>query len=429
MRRVPVTAFGRTALLLVVVLLLSQMALMLLLRVLIVRPATEQMASLLADQVSLVERLLPSGDPAQVARALQRLADGQELRVFTEAGAPPGGPPLMYYQEAFARLLRERLGQRIGFLVQRRGETVLWVRVPADAPYWIGMSARRLEGGVPGAVLAWVLALGVSSVLAAALLARYLTTHLTRLARLAARLGRGELPPRFDQGGPAEIRALAGTLDRMARDLRQAAEDRALLLAGISHDLRTPLARMRLAVEMLGETDGEIRTGMVEDLEEMDAIVGQFIGYVRDGHDEAPQTLDLNELIHQICGRFGRLGVVPQVEQVPLPPLSLRPMAMARLLSNLLENARRHAAEPIGVHSRLLDGRLRVSVLDRGPGIAPGDLERVFLPFARGEGGRVTRGSGLGLMIGRRIARLHGGELTLHNRPGGGTEARLELPL
>jgi len=426
-RLLPDSALGRSALLIGLALLLSQLAMSLLMRELIVGPAAEQLATMLADQAALVETLLDVTAPAERPALLERLAQHRDLHLDRSAAGPAGTAPRLFYQRTIARALAARLGAGVEVRVQWGAETLLWVHTRPDAPYWLGMTARRLEQGIPGVFALWaVLLVGIAAG-GGFVLAHYLNRELRRLADQAVLMGRGEAPGGLAPGGTKELRVLGGALERMARDLRQHAADRALLLAGISHDLRTPLARIRLSLELLQPVDPELRDGIAQDVEEMDAIIGQFIATVRDGHDETPVPGDLNAIVRAVCARVARVRPPPSLHLAPLPPLALRPTAMGRLLMNLLENAHRHGAPPVELHTEAAPGRLLLRVLDRGPGVPAAEIEGLFQPFTRGR----TRGggSGLGLVIARRIAGLHGGELHLYNRPDGGLEARLELPI
>ncbi len=427
MRLLPDSAFGRSALLIGGALFIGQLLMSLLMRQWIVGPAVEQLATMLAEQSALVETLIDATPPGQRAALLERLAARPELHLDHSPAGPAGGPPLLFYQHTIARALTARLGAGARVRVQWGDETMLWVHPRPSAPYWLGMSARRLEQGVPGVLALWAVVLVGVAVGGGLVLAHFLNRGLRRLADQAARMGRGEEPAGPPPGGPRELRALGLALERMAGDLRQSAQDRAVLLAGVSHDLRTPLARIRLSLEMLGDADPELRDGIALDVDEMDAIIGQFIASIRDGHDEAAVPVDLNTLIREVAARVARVRPPPRLHLADLPSAALRPTAVRRLLINLLENADRHGGEPVEVVSETVPGRLIVRVLDRGPGVAEGEIEALFEPFTRGR----TRGggSGLGLVIARRIARLHGGELHLANRPGGGLEARLELPV
>ena len=210
----------------------------------------------------------------------------------------------------------------------------------------------------------------------------------------------------------------------MTANLRQLEQDRALLLAGVSHDLRTPLARLRLGIEMEARDDAT-RAGMVDDIEEMDRIIGQFLEFARTNEDTAARAArrqrDRPRLRRTVCAhrqgralRRGRRAAVP-----------LRPTAFSRLVANLVDNALAYGAPPVEVSTRAADGSVVLDVADRGPGIAPDEVERLKQPFTRASAARTNAagvaGAGLGLAIVDRIARMHGGTFDLLPRDGGGT--------
>jgi two-component system osmolarity sensor histidine kinase EnvZ len=313
----------------------------------------------------------------------------------------------------------------------QRGETpTLWVEFSAGGePYWAGFPSNRFEVETPWALIGTVFGLVAVAVGGAFLVAWRINRPLRQLSDAASALGKGQMPTPVKVTGPKEIQELSRSFNRMTEDLKKVETDRALLLAGVSHDLRTPLARMRLGVEMM--KDAPLREGMIQDIEEMDRIIGQFIAYVRDsGNGEGSEEVNLNEMIDGICERYRRLGHVVTADLGPLPPTRVRPTAMQRLIGNLIENALRHGGEPIEVRTAVLGGQIRLSVLDRGPGIPDAELERMKQPFTRLDAARGGEGnSGLGLAIVERIARSHGAELSLHNRPEGGLEATVAWPV
>ena len=229
--------------------------------------------------------------------------------------------------------------------------------------------------------------------------------------------------------GPSEIRAVARAFNQMKEDLRRAERDRATFLAGVSHDLRTPLARLRLAVEMLeGRVDDPTRHDMVEDLDDMGKIVDQFIDFTRGEAAEPLSGVNLSELARACCERAARSGVAIRCETVETPLIMARPLAMQRAIDNLISNAARHAGGEILVRTSVEGRRMAVAVFDRGPGIPAEMLEHVKQPFARLDASRTGQaGAGLGLAIAERIAVLHGGRVELLPRDGGGLEARLVL--
>jgi truncated hemoglobin YjbI len=248
----------------------------------------------------------------------------------------------------------------------------------------------------------------------------------------------------------------------MSADLAQIDQDRALILAGVSHDLRTPLTRLRMGIEM--SADEGLREGMTADIEEMDKTIGQFLDFARSEGGEAPQAVDLAALLADLASQYRRrsfaVDVSAAVAPIPLSrPLSqrekggellpspsgrgnegeeptfgadlaLRPQALRRAVSNLIDNALRYAGSdnPVELKLGAGAGEVAIEVCDHGPGIPPQDVERIKRPFARLDAARSNAaGAGLGLAIVERIARSHNGRLELLPREGGGLVARLVL--
>jgi len=221
--------------------------------------------------------------------------------------------------------------------------------------------------------------------------------------------------------------------NQMAQDVEQANNDRALLLAGVSHDLRTPLTRMRLSTELMSGVEPELTEGMIRDIEDMDAILDQFMAYIRDGSAEPLEPCDLNELIREVVTPVNTSEQLVRLCLEPVPELALRRLSIKRLLTNLVENALNHGGTGVEICTHLERSAIQpcvvVSVLDRGPGIDQSEGEDLFTPFIRGDRARSTKGTGLGLAIVKRIADSHGISVQLLNRAGGGTEARLVVPV
>jgi signal transduction histidine kinase len=204
--------------------------------------------------------------------------------------------------------------------------------------------------------------------------------------------------------------------------------DRVRILAAMSHDLKTPITRMRLRTEML--EDAAVRTKFERDLGEMETMVTQALEFMRDSSAEEPvRQVDIMALLETLQSDYRDAGKRVEIAGRVAQPYGGRPLALRRCLTNLVENALRYGQEAA---IEVEDGaqEIAVRIRDRGPGIPEGELERVFEPFYRGEASRSreTGGSGLGLGIARNIARAHGGDIVLRNRPGGGLEALLTLP-
>jgi two-component system osmolarity sensor histidine kinase EnvZ len=212
--------------------------------------------------------------------------------------------------------------------------------------------------------------------------------------------------------------------------VKQLADDRNLLLAGVSHDLRTPLTRLRLSVEMLGDSVPEsARDGMIQDMADMDGIIGQFLDFVREGEDEPLQLGDLNQMVQSVVERYIRAGKNVKMESGDISPFSYRPMAIQRGLTNLVDNALRYGGGEALVATSNEKGFVRISVSDNGPGIPEPEIPRLMQPFTRLDLARgSSHGAGLGLAIVSRIAQQHNGKFSLRNRPQGGLEAMLDIP-
>jgi two-component system osmolarity sensor histidine kinase EnvZ len=300
--------------------------------------------------------------------------------------------------------------------------------------YWLGfpLPARSQAEDEPWRAIVWSLTIAAILLVSAFGFARYLARPLRDLNTAVERVGRGETPPQLPESGPSEIANMNRGFNRMTANLQQLEQDRALLLAGVSHDLRTPLARLRLGIEMASR-DEAMRAGMVADIEEMDRIIGQFLEFARTDSAAAPEPRDPNSIVAACVERCVRAGREVSFVAGAVPEVPLRPTAYSRLVANLIDNALAYGAPPVEVTTAAVDGRLVLDVADRGPGIPPGEVLRLKQPFTRASASRTNAagvaGAGLGLAIVDRIARLHGGTFDLLPRDGGGTIARVAIPL
>jgi signal transduction histidine kinase len=257
---------------------------------------------------------------------------------------------------------------------------------------------------------------------------RRLTRPLASLADAADGLARNLDQKPLEEKGPQEVRRAARSFNAMQRSLKSYLETRAQALAGVSHDLRLPLTRLRLRLEQVPE--GEARSAMQRDIEEMDAMVGGTLDYLRAGSDtEQAVKLNLNALVEGLAEDAEAAGAKVSLRGTAMP-VTAKPQALRRCLANLIDNARRYGGG--GIEVVLNDGAesVEIRVEDRGPGIPAGERERVFEPYVRLEASRArhTGGTGLGLAIARAVARAHGGDVRLEAREGGGMVAILALP-
>jgi signal transduction histidine kinase len=283
------------------------------------------------------------------------------------------------------------------------------------------------DSGLPMRLALTLLAL-VGTVLVLALVAvRWVTGPLSALAKAAEELGGDIDRPPLPETGPTEVKRAAKAFNTMQQRLQRFLSDRTRVLAAMSHDLKTPITRMRLRTEML--EDETQRAKFAKDLQEMESMVAQALEYMRDTSSrEASQDIDAMALLESLQGDFADAGRPFEVRGRALRGYRGRPLALRRCLTNLIDNALRYGTRAV-VEIEDDAAQLTLRVLDDGPGLPAEVLEQAFEPFFRGESSRSreTGGTGLGLGIARNIARAHGGDVVLRNREGGGLEAIVTL--
>jgi two-component system osmolarity sensor histidine kinase EnvZ len=331
-----------------------------------------------------------------------------------------------------ATKIRERLGEETIITINHYGVQGLWISFNiGQDDYWVVIPRVHVERPFPWQWLGWgalVLALSLG---AGYFIAARINRPLHLLMDAADRLRNGERPEKLPEGSFAELREVNNTFNKMADSLAELDAERTLILAGVSHDIRTPLARLRLSVEMLPD-DGcaNLKSGMVQDIADMDNIIHQFLDFVKGVEGEPTKMTDINSLLQAVRDRQLRAGrdLVVQLGSTYFIPI--KPLAMQRLLDNLVGNAYAYGRGEVRVASRITSENIIISVFDNGPGIPETHVEKLLRPFERLDTARSNAGgSGLGLAIADRIAKLHHGKLQLINRPEGGLEARLSLPI
>jgi two-component system osmolarity sensor histidine kinase EnvZ len=363
----------------------------------------------------------------------QTIADAAGL-IRVVGGGVPEGEQHWPYSEIYQRQMQDELGADTEVRLRVHAPPALWVRAPSLGDGWlkVPLYPHPLRGQKIWSVLGWFLAIGLLSTASAWIFVSQLNQPLKRLVFAARQLGQGRSVRLPVSDTPSEMTEVYRAFNQMAEDVEQAGQERELMLAGVSHDLRTPLTRLRLSLELMPK-DNEFMDGMVRDIEDMDAILDQFLAFIRDGRDEEVEEVNLVDLVHEVVAPYNS-----PVEQVRLclesiPPFPLRRVSMKRLLNNLIGNAMHHAGDGVEVAAYVSGDSgapyVVLSVLDRGMGIDPSELEGIFNPFIRGDRARSGKGTGLGLAIVKRIAAMHGGTVELRNRSGGGLEARVRLPL
>ena len=432
----PRTLFGRTALVIALVSFAFQLFTIAVITYFALVPlgrhATSDFAALLVDTAHAWQ-----AEPVAERPWLQeRIGRLHRIQVQEKPGETRPFTRWLPYFQLLEKSLSARSGERIELRAGRGddGEPWYWADLPVSgAKVRIGFPASRVDVQ-PWFAMLLILSVGtLVTLITSAGLARWLIGPLSRLATATQRIGQGRRPEPLAETGPAELATLAREFNRMGEQVEELLANRTTLLAGISHDLRTPLARIQLALGMLSEKpDRDLIDRVLRDVEGMNELIARCLEVSRDFAEQDSVELDLCDLLAGVAAEFAHTGVDIRGSKGPDCRLRIRPLALRRILANLVDNAVRYGGgQPIDIEYRIEDGRVEVCVLDRGPGIPESEREAVFRPFHRLEPSRSSRtgGSGLGLAIVRQLANTNGWSVELLPRPGGGTAACVRVPL
>ncbi|MFV8449121.1 two-component system sensor histidine kinase EnvZ [Vibrio campbellii] len=254
---------------------------------------------------------------------------------------------------------------------------------------------------------------------------------LIALEKAAKGVGRGEIPPPLPEKGASEIRSVTRAFNQMSKGIQELEEDRALLMAGISHDLRTPLTRIRLATEMMSPEDSYLAEGIISDTEECNEIISQFMDYLKPVNKESFEQVDINTITSDVATSEGGYEVEIETDLNPtMPTAQGSSIAIKRAVSNLVVNALRYGNGWVKISTGVTADKqlVWVCVEDNGPGIEQSQIARLFEPFTRGDTARGSEGTGLGLAIVKRIVIQHSGSVVVRNRSEGGLSAQISFP-
>jgi two-component system osmolarity sensor histidine kinase EnvZ len=400
-------------------------------------PRARQIAAQIISIVTITRSALTHSAPDSRRELLFDLASNEGIRVYpredndvVQKPAESGLLPLIQSS------VRSKLGEDTQFASAVNDVTGFFVSFTIDDDeYWLMMSRERVERTSGIQWLGWATVTLVLSLLGAGFISRVVNLPLARLTAATGAMARGQRPEPLPEKGPREVRETNHSFNQMVQDLNRIESDRAIILAGISHDLRTPISRMLLEVEM-ANLDAEARSGMQSDLAQMDAIIGQFLDYAKPAGESRFAVFDASQLLEDAAKEAGRLPDVRLTATIA-KNVSVRGDAteLRRVVNNLIENARRYGKTDHGdiaqidIGCREEGGEAVIEVGDHGVGIPEGDIDNLLRPFTRLDTARgQANGAGLGLAIVDRIAQLHGARLRLSNRAGGGLMVQLRFP-
>jgi len=445
--------FWRTLLLIVSLAVASLVAWVPTVRVFEREPRAHQIAEQVVSIINATRIALVYSDPERRRDLMADLLENESLRVVP---LEPSDRVKPLRDSALLRLVEQQVQRRLGANTRLASEVNgiggFWVSFSIDEDaYWVYIERDLLRRDIGRGWVAWAALATMFSLLAAIAIARLVNRPLAALSRAAGDLGAGRIPSPLPDKGPIEIRTVNRSFNRMVSDLEKLNRDRAILLAGVSHDLRTPLTRMRLELEM-NELPEASREAMIGDLEQMDSIVRQFLDYAVPTPQRGAEEVDLSALVREALvrnrllaptgGGTGGTEADASVAQFVQLKADVQPgifvlghrTELARTVDNLLNNSQRYGRCPDGslqleIHLHSDGNEAVLMVADHGPGIAPQEIGRLVRPFERGDPSRSGAvGAGLGLAIVERVARLHGARLDFHRNEPTGLRVELRLP-
>jgi two-component system osmolarity sensor histidine kinase EnvZ len=429
----PKTLLARVMLLIAVLLVVAQLASLQIFEYFEREPRAEATALQAVTVVNYTRASLIASQENLRLALLSEITGKEGVRIyyadFMEEIEPLPADPFI---NMVAAKIRQRLGAETIITINHYGVQGLWISFNiGQDDYWVVIPRVHVERTFPWQWLGWAALVLVLSLGAAYFIAARINRPLHLLMNAADRLRNGEQPEKLPEGSFAELREVNDTFNKMADSLAELDAERTLILAGVSHDIRTPLARLRLSVEMLpDDACASLKNGMIQDIADMDNIIHQFLDFVKGVEGEPTQMTDINMLLQAVHDRQLRAGRDLVVQLAPTYVVPIKPLAMQRLLDNLVGNAYVYGNGQVRVASKITTDHILISVFDNGPGIPETHVEKLLRPFERLDTARSNAGgSGLGLAIADRIAKLHHGKLELINRPEGGLEARLSLPI
>ena len=441
MKFIPNTLLARFLILIATVLIIAQVVSIRIFDYFERGPRAEAVAQEIETIVNFTRVSLISSREDKRLELLSELSTKGDIRIYPayyfEDIEPLAPDPFL---QVIVSKLKERLGENTIVVTNHYGIPGLWVSFAIDQDeFWVVIPTPG-DRPFPWHWIGWGIIVAGLSIIGAYATATRINKPLNLLINATEQLKKGTFPEKLPLDSVTEFRTMSQTFNEMAESLGKVDQERKVLLAGVSHDIRTPLTRLRIAIEMLPEKiASKLKKSMEEDIFEIDNILNQFIDYVRGFNQEATVTTNLNEFFshmknqHQILNRN-----IVLVSNLKIPIFyDIKPISFRRLFDNLINNAFSYSKGEVVITIKKNKDNISISVLDDGPGIPPDHIQRLLKPFERfdvittnkkqAEGNR--EGCGLGLAIVDKITEAHSGKLAISNRAKKGLEVKITLPL
>ena len=420
MKFFPKNLFGQTVLLIAFILLINQIFSYLTITFYVVKPNYQQLTNLLANQVKVIfidkkkakqHNLLPK-------ILSKRFQTATGVRAYSLKNAVKQGLGDAIYYSFISKTMSQELGGPAEVRIQKGDDYYfVWIRPPQEPNIWLKIPLDGIETKAISPLTLYLCAVGLSSIFVGLFLFRQINRPLKRLKNAALDLEKRKLNTVLKPEGPSDVRALTLAFNKMALSIKQLENDRNLLMAGVSHDLRTPLTRIRLATQMMQDEkeDCYLCQGIFDDIDDMNEIIDQFIGYIRENKNISHKYEDLNQIIIELLDQDAEV----KKTLVNIPKILCDKTAIKRVIVNLIQNAKRYGKKDIEIKTFQKEKIIYLEVSDNGPGIDEEKIAELFLPFVQGDKARASQGSGLGLAIVKKILTIHGAKITLKNKQQG----------